>query len=157
MSKAIYEKIAKHYAALSDQFEALAAAGAEGTDDAGEEDDVPAPKAAGTKGKAKPAAKKTKPAAAEVDDDLDETGDDAGEDAGEDAPTEQDVIAAAQAVIKFNKGDKAKAIAIIKKHGASRVADLDEDTYPAVIADLKKALVPAKGKAKPATQDDDDI
>lgn len=157
MSKALFEKLAKHHAAISDVYEELAAATAGGADaDAGDDDEaaLPAAKAAGTKGK--PAAKtapaktaKTKPAP-EPEPDLDDTGDDAADDAADDGPTEEDVVAAAQVLIKA--GLKEKAVAVIKKHGGKRVADLDPDTYAAVIADFKKA-----GKAKPAADDLDDI
>jgi len=158
MSKALFEKISKLYAGLSDAYEALAAgapakgkAAAAEADDADDADDadMPAAKTAGTKGK--PAAKKA-PAKKVVEEDPEDEVEGDADDEG-DAPTEDDVVAAAQALIKA-LGTKDKAIAIIKKHGGKKVADLDADVYADVIADFTKAM--PKGK-KAAADDTDDI
>lgn len=142
------EQLAEAHATISDVYTAAAAALVE--DDAPakpaakkataakgkpaaavEDDDLPPPSTAGTKGKT-PA--KTKPAAVEPDED--------------DAPTEADVIAAAQALIQAT--NKETAVKIIKKHGASKVAELDEALYPKVIAALQAAM-----PAEDAGSDDD--
>lgn len=163
MSKALFEKLSKLHAGISDVYEELAAKAsgkAAAADDADEpeEEELPKAKAAGTKGKpaAKTAAKgKPKAAAVEPDEEEAEEAEETEEEAEDDGPSEDDVVAAAQALIKAFAGNKDKAIAIIKKHGGKKVADLDSDTYPAVIADFKKAM-PKKG-AKPAADDTDDI
>jgi hypothetical protein len=131
MSKATLELISKLYAKLSDAYETLAseaddeAPAAKGKAKAEvDDDDLPAPKKAGTAGKAKaPAGKK---APAKVEEPADEE------------VTEADLVAAATALIKAT--DRATAVKIIKKHGGEKIADLDEDVYPKVLAAFQKAM-----------------
>lgn len=144
MSKETLELISKLHAKLSDAYETLASAAedepaakpAKGKAKPADEEldeDLPPPKKAGTAGKAKaPAAKKA--AKAEPDEEV----------------TDADLVAAATALIKAT--DRATAVKIIKKHGGEKIADLDEDVYPKVLAAFKAAM--------PAEEDpdaDDDI
>lgn len=115
MSKETYELISKLHAKLSDAYESLAA-----EDDATTpppDDDLPPPKKAGTAGKPK-----AKPKATAVDDEV----------------TEQDIIAAAGALIKAT--DRNTAVKIIKKHGAEKIADIEAEDYPKVLKALKAAM-----------------
>lgn len=145
MSKATLEMIAKLHAKLSDQYEALAAEADEadeapppkaskGKAAAADEldDDVPPPKSAGKKATAAPAKKaagKAKEAA---------------------APEEADVLAAAVALIKAT--DRNVALKVLKKFGAAKVAELEEDDYAKAIAALEAAM-----PSEDAATDDDDI
>lgn len=157
MSAELYAKLAKYHAAISDIYEELGNSEVEAEEPAAkpakgkkaavevDEDDLPEPKKAGTAGKAPAKKAPAKKAAVEPDEE---------EEAGEEAPTEEDVVAAAQALIQANDGSKDKALAIIKKHGGKRVADLDEDVYAEVIAAFQAAM-PKKGKKAAADADDD--
>jgi len=132
MSKATLEVIAKLHAKLSDAYESLAAEADEAKPKAGktkvadpdelEEPELPAPKRAGTTGKAKPAAKTSKKVVEPEEEEI----------------TEQDLVNAATKLIKAT--DRATAVKIIKKHGGDKIADLDEDVYPKVLAALEAAM-----------------
>lgn len=138
MSKETLELVSKLFAKLSDAYETLAsedAAAAVADPDDDLDEDLPAAKPAG---KAKPAAKKPaakKPAADDGD------------------VTEQDIIDAATKLIK-STGSRNSAVKIIKKFGAEKVSELDEDVYPKVMAAIKAAQ---KAAAEPEEAADEDI